>query len=96
MIIKETAIFTKWISKLDFTIKSVVYTYIERLAKNNFTNTKPIGDNIHELKINFQKGYRIYFVNANGEIIILLCGGDKSSQNKDIEKAKEIKKIGGY
>ncbi|MDR2192029.1 MAG: type II toxin-antitoxin system RelE/ParE family toxin [Endomicrobium sp.] len=52
---------------------------------------KSVGSGVHELKINFQKAYRIYFTNINGEIILLLCGGDKSSQDKDIQKAKELK-----
>ena len=49
-----------------------------------------VGDGIRELRVNFAKGYRVYFKEKDGKIIILLIGGDKSSQQKDIEKAKEI------
>ncbi len=49
-----------------------------------------MGDGINELKINYAKGYRIYFKETDGKIIILLVGGDKSTQQKDIQKAKEI------
>lgn len=52
-----------------------------------------MGDGIHEIKIDYQKGYRIYFMNVDGNIVLLLCGGDKSSQQEDIKKAKQIKKL---
>ena len=50
----------------------------------------PVGDGIRELKINYAKGYRVYFKEIEGKIIILLVGGDKSTQQKDIDKAKDI------
>jgi putative addiction module killer protein len=52
----------------------------------------PVGNGIQELKIDYAKGYRVYFKESDGKIIILLIGGDKSTQQKDIEKAKEILK----
>lgn len=52
--------------------------------------SKPVGNGINELKINYAKGYRIYFKETDGKIIILLIGGDKSTQQKDIEKATQI------
>lgn len=55
-----------------------------------FVDCKPVGHGISELKINYAKGYRIYFKESGGKVIILLIGGDKSTQQKDIEKAKEI------
>lgn len=55
-------------------------------------NFKPVGEGIQELKINYAKGYRVYFNKIDGKIIILLIGGDKSTQQKDIKKAKEILK----
>ena len=64
---------------------------IQKLEKDeHFGDCKPVGDGISELRINFAKGYRVYFKEKDGKIIILLIGGDKSSQIKDIEKAKEI------
>ncbi len=57
---------------------------------DHFGDCEPVGDGIRELKINYAKGYRVYFKEIDGKIIVLLIGGDKSSQQKDIEKAKEI------
>ena len=91
MILRKTSTFTKWLAKLDAKIKAVIIANLLRLEDGNFPNVKSVGDGIHELKINYQKGYRVYFTNAVNEIIILLCAGDKSSQYKDIEKARKIK-----
>jgi putative addiction module killer protein len=57
---------------------------------DHFGDCKPVGNGINELRVNFAKGYRIYFKEIDGKIIILLIGGDKSSQQKDIKKAQEI------
>lgn len=58
----------------------------------HFGDCEPVGNGIRELKVDYAKGYRIYFKESDGKIIILLIGGDKSSLQKDIEKAKEILK----
>ena len=58
----------------------------------HFGDYKPVDNGIRELKIDYAKGYRVYFKESNGKIIILLIGGDKSTQQRDIEKAKEILK----
>ena len=50
----------------------------------------PIGDGLSEMRIHFGPGYRVYYVNRGGELILLLCGGDKSSQQRDIEAAKKL------
>ncbi|MCA6070322.1 MAG: type II toxin-antitoxin system RelE/ParE family toxin [Endomicrobium sp.] len=91
MQIRNTEVFKKWLKNLDAYIKLIVLENIDKLEKGNFSNIKSVGGGIHELKIYFQKGYRIYFTNIDGKIIILLCGGNKSSQQKDIEKARKIK-----
>ena len=57
---------------------------------SHFGDCKPVGDGIRELRVDFAKGYRVYFKEKDDKIIILLIGGDKSSQQKDIEQAKEI------
>jgi putative addiction module killer protein len=84
-------IFKKWLKNLDAYIQLIILENVYKLEKGNFSNTKSVGSGIFELKVYFQKGYRIYFTSINKEIIILLCGGDKSSQQKDIQKARKIK-----
>ena len=92
--IEKTDEFDKWLRKLkDLSAKAKILFRIQRIENNgHFGDCKPVGDGVHELKINFAKGYRIYFKEKDGKIIILLIGGDKSTQQKDIEKAKEILK----
>lgn len=60
---------------------------------DHFGDCEPVGDGIRELRINYAKGYRVYFKEKKGKIIILLIGGNKSTQQNDIEKAKEIWKL---
>jgi len=90
--IEKTVEFDKWLRKLnDLRAKAKILFQIQKLESNeHFGDCKPVGNGISELRINFAKGYRIYFKETDGKIIILLIGGDKSTQQKDIEKAKEI------
>jgi putative addiction module killer protein len=89
---KKTLAFEKWFNKLPANIRPIVTIYITRVKQSNFSNCKSVGDGVSEIKINFQKGYRVYYTILNNEqILLLLAGGDKSSQQKDIVKAKEIK-----
>jgi putative addiction module killer protein len=59
---------------------------------NNFGDVKNLGDSVFELRIHYSAGYRIYFTKYNEIIVLLLCGGNKSSQEKDIKKAKDMLK----
>ena len=90
--IEKTTEFDKWFKKLnDFTAKAKILFRLQKLEKDeHFGDCEPVGDGIRELKINYVKGYRVYFKEIDGKVIILLIGGDKSTQQKDIEKAKEI------
>ena len=90
--IEKTTEFDKWFRKLnDFSAKAKILFRLQKLENDEyFGDCKPVGNGISELKINFAKGYRIYFKKNDGKIIILLIGGDKSTQQKDIEKANEI------
>lgn len=90
--IEKTIEFDKWLRKLkDLRAKAKILFRIQKLENDeHFGDCKSVGDGITELKINYAKGYRIYFKEKKGKIIILLIGGDKSTQQKDIEKAKEI------
>ena len=90
--IEKTIEFDKWLRKLsDLKAKAKILFRIQKLENDeHFGDCKSVGDGIKELRINFAKGYRIYFKEKDGKIVILLVGGDKSSQDKDIKKAKEI------
>ena len=92
--IEKTVEFDKWLRKLkDLRAKAKILFRIQRIEiDEHFGDCEPVGNGIRELKINYAKGYRIYFKETQGKIIILLVGGDKSTQQKDIEKAKEILK----
>jgi putative addiction module killer protein len=75
----------------DLKAKAKILFRIQKLENDeHFGDCKSVGDGIKELRINFAKGYRIYFKEKDEKIVILLVGGDKSSQDKDIKKAKEI------
>ena len=90
--IEKTSEFDKWLRKLkDLRAKAKILFRIQKLESDeHFGDCKPVGNGINELKIDYAKGYRIYFKETDEKIIILLIGGDKSTQPKDIEKAKEI------
>jgi putative addiction module killer protein len=90
--IEKTSEFDKWLRKLkDLRTKAKILMRIQKLEQDeHFGDCEPVGEGIRELKINYAKGYRVYFKEIDGKIIILLIGGDKSTQQSDIEKAKEI------
>jgi putative addiction module killer protein len=90
--IEKTKEFDKWLRKLkDLRAKAKIFFRIQKIERDgHFGDCKPVGSGISELKINYAKGYRVYFKEMDGKIIFLLLGGDKSTQQKDIEKAKEI------
>jgi putative addiction module killer protein len=91
--IRQTEQYAKWFKSLkDRTARLRIDVRIRRLSLGNPGDVKPVGDGISELRINYGPGYRIYFTQRNDELILLLVGGDKSTQWKDIAKAKEIGK----
>ena len=65
---------------------------VKRLAEGNPGDVRPAGEGISEMRIDYGLGYRVYYKDTAKEIIILLCGGDKSTQQTDIEKARNIAK----
>jgi putative addiction module killer protein len=93
-IIEKTDEFDKWFRKLkDLRAKAKILFRIQKIENDDhFGDCEAVGNGIRELKINYAKGYRVYFKESDGRIIILLIGGDKSTQQHDIEKAKEILK----
>jgi putative addiction module killer protein len=93
MEIRETETFRKWFSELrDLQAKRRIDLRIKRLSIGNFGDTASIGGGVSELRIFHGPGYRVYFKATGKAILILLCGGDKSTQSMDIEKAKELAK----
>ena len=93
-IIEKTDEFDKWLRKLkDLRAKAKILFRIQKIEnEEHFGDCEPVGNGIRELKIDYAKGYRVYFKELDGKIIILLIGGDKATQQRDIEKAKEILK----
>ena len=91
--IKSTKVFSKWLSKLkDMKGRIAIARRIERMGNDNFGDVKSVGTHISELRITTGPGYRVYFTQKDEKIIILLVGGDKSTQAKDIKKAEELLK----
>ena len=91
--IKQTDLFSKWLTKLkDIQGKVSIIRRIERMKIGNFGDYKSVGDEVSELRLTNGPAYRIYYTKHNDEIIILLVGGDKSTQSDDIQKAKKIAK----
>ena len=90
--IEKTIEFDKWLRKLkDLKARAKILFRIQKIENDgHFGDCKRVGDGIRELRVNFAKGYRVYFKEKDGKIIVLLIGGDKSSQQRDIKKAKEI------
>ncbi len=93
-IIEKTDQFDKWLRKLkDLRAKARILFRIQKIENDeHFGDCEPVGNGIWELKIDYAKGYRVYFKETDGKILILLIGGDKSTQQRDIERAKEILK----
>ena len=93
MILRQTETYSKWFAKLRDTVaKSRILVRLRRLSLGNVGEHRDLGDGVSELKFKFGPGYRIYYTEHSGEIVILLAGGDKSTQSKDIAKAKELAK----
>jgi putative addiction module killer protein len=87
--IRQTEAFQDWMRSLgDANARSRINARIVRLAGGLFGDVKPVGDGVSELQIDVGPGYRIYFAQRGRVLVILLCGGDKSSQRRDIARAK--------
>ena len=92
-IIQTSTIFNNWLKSLrDLNAKALITKRLRKMQDGNFGDWKSIGNGISEIRIHDGPGYRLYFTRINNEIIFLLCGGDKSSQDRDIKAAKQILK----
>jgi putative addiction module killer protein len=91
MILKQSATFRKWQRKLrDARAKASIAMRLQRLAAGNAGDAAQVGGGISELRIHYGPGYRIYFQQRGEVLILLLCGGDKITQDRDIGTAKQI------
>jgi putative addiction module killer protein len=90
-IVRDTDEFSSWLNDLrDQVAKAKILVRVQRLAKGNAGDVKPVGEGISELRIHHGAGYRVYYIQRGEELIVLLCGGDKDSQDKDIAQAKKL------
>jgi len=82
--------FVEWLQGLkDRQARTRIEARIARVAVGNFGDTEPVGEGVLELRIDWGPGYRVYFARLGQVVILLLCGGDKRTQQKDIDRAKE-------
>jgi putative addiction module killer protein len=89
--IRKTDLFEQWLDALrDIQTRARVQARIERLAAGNPGDVEPVGEGVSELRINYGPGYRVYFRKRGQELIVLLAGGDKSTQAKDIKAALRL------
>jgi putative addiction module killer protein len=91
--IRKTAVFATWLDGLaDLQARARIQARIERLAGGNPGDVAPVGEAVSELRIHYGPGYRVYFKRSGTEIVILLAGGDKRTQPKDIKLAIRLAK----
>ncbi|WP_029620711.1 type II toxin-antitoxin system RelE/ParE family toxin [Pseudorhizobium marinum] len=91
LVLKQTETFRKWRMRLkDERARALVASRLDRLAFGHPGDVAPVGNGISELRLHYGPGYRIYFQQRGEILIVLLCGGDKGSQNKDIKLAKKL------
>jgi putative addiction module killer protein len=89
--IRKTEIFAKWLDGLnDVCARARILVRIERLATGNPGDVKPVGEGVSELRIDYGPGYRVYYKKQGQKMVILLAGGDKNTQVKDIKTALRL------
>ena len=89
--VRQTDVFTDWFAGLrDREARARITARIRRLSIGNPGDVKPVGSGVSEMRIDCGPGYRVYFVRRGGMIVVLLCGGDKRNQDRDIARAVEL------
>jgi len=89
--VQKTEEFDEWLSSLaDQKAQAKIASRIERLGFGNPGDVRPVGAGISEMRVPYGPGYRVYFKQTGKTVVLLLCGGDKSTQEKDFKRAKEI------
>lgn len=91
--VRQTTRFSTWLAGLrDHQARTRILKRLERAEKGNLGNVAPVGEGVSEMRIFYGPGYRLYFVQRGEVVIVMLCGGDKSSQQDDVEEAKKLAK----
>ncbi len=91
--LKQTEVFRKWrVALRDERARALIASRLDRLAYGHAGDAAPVGEGVSELRIHYGPGYRIYFRKSGKTVVLLLCGGDKNSQARDIELAKRLSK----
>ena len=89
--VRQTEVFTAWLVGLrDREARVRILARIRRLSVGNPGDVKPVGSGVSEMRIDYGPGYRVYFVRRGDTVIVLLCGGDKRQQDRDIARAVEL------
>jgi putative addiction module killer protein len=89
--VRQTEHFSKWLNRLkDANAVARITVRIRRIELGNPGDSKSVGRNVREMRIDYGTGYRIYYVQRGAQIVILLCGGDKRTQRQDIEQAQKL------
>ena len=87
----QSATFARWHRRLrDIRAIARVNARLADAEEGNFGDTAPVGDGVFEMRIHYGPGYRLYFIRKGAAVVVLLCGGDKDSQRRDIRRAKRI------
>jgi len=89
--VRQTDVFTDWFAGLrDREARARITARIRRLSLGNPGDVKPVGSGVSEMRIDYGPGYRVYFVGRGDTVVVLLCGGDKRHQDRDIARALEL------
>jgi putative addiction module killer protein len=91
MEVRQTDVFTDWFAGLrDREARARITVRVRRLSLGNPGDVKPVGSGVSEMRIDYGPGYRVYFVGRGDTVVVLLCGGDKRHQDRDIARALEL------
>jgi len=89
--IRQTPVFARWLADLrDRAARQRIVARLRRFELGNPGDVKPVGEGVGELRVDFGPGYRLYFVRRGESVVVMLCGGAKRGQTRDIEKAKAM------
>ena len=89
--VRQTRVFRDWLADMrDAIAVKAIRRRIARVQAGLFGDAKAVGDGVHELRIDHGPGYRVYFSRRGGAVVLLLCGGDKSSQERDVARAQAL------